>query len=204
MVDKSNIRLEIAKIESQLESSQIKINELLKEQEILYARKELLEEQLNHEEEEVLHLLKDWSRADFEWSKEVDLLRKTVFKIDEFRPLQLNCINVTLSNVDCILIMPTGGGKSLCFQLPALVSNGFTLVVSPLVSLMEDQLMALKAYNIKASLLNASSSREHVNTTHKEMITENSGLKILYVSPEKIAKSKRFLAKLEKAYEGMG
>lgn len=98
--------------------------------------------------------------------------------------------------------MPTGGGKSLTFQLPALVSEGFTLVVSPLVSLMEDQLFSLKEYNIDACLLNASSSKDHVNNVHSKMITKGSGLKILYVTPEKIAKSKRFMAKLEKADTG--
>ena len=98
--------------------------------------------------------------------------------------------------------MPTGGGKSLTFQLPALISPGFTLVISPLVSLMEDQLMSLQEYNIEASLLNAGSSREHVNNVHSNMIKKDSGLKILYVTPEKIAKSKRFMAKLEKSYTG--
>ena len=98
--------------------------------------------------------------------------------------------------------MPTGGGKSLTFQLPALLSSGFTLVISPLVSLMEDQLMSLKDYDIDACLLNAASSRDHVNTVHNRMITKGSGLKMLYVTPEKIAKSKRFMAKLEKAYTG--
>lgn len=104
--------------------------------------------------------------------------------------------------VDCILIMPTGGGKSLTFQLPALLSPGFTLVISPLISLMEDQLMSLQEYNIDACLLNAASSRDHVNTVHNRMITKGSGLEMLYVTPEKVAKSKRFMAKLEKAYTG--
>ena len=98
--------------------------------------------------------------------------------------------------------MPTGGGKSLTFQLPALVSPGFTLVISPLVSLMEDQLMSLQEYKINACLLNAGSTRAHVNNVHNNMINKDSGLKILYVTPEKIAKSKRFMNKLEKAYAG--
>ena len=203
MADKTNIRLEIQKINRELESTQLKIEELLKEQEKLCSRKDILEKQLVQEEDQLSQPTIDWSCATFKWSEEVELYKKSVFNIDEFRPLQLDCINVTMSNVDCILIMPTGGGKSLCFQLPAILSKGFTLVVSPLVSLMEDQLMALKEYDINACLLNASSSREHVNEVHKEMVTGSSGLKILYVTPEKIAKSKRFMAKLEKAYAGM-
>lgn len=99
--------------------------------------------------------------------------------------------------------MPTGGGKSLTFQLPALVSTGFTLVVSPLVSLMEDQIIFLKKYNIKAALLNASCTKGELDRVQSQMLDKNYGLKILYVTPEKISKSKRFLAKLEKAFESM-
>jgi ATP-dependent DNA helicase Q1 len=62
--------------------------------------------------------------SDFPWSKKVKELLNSVFKLDEFRPLQLETINAALSNEDVLLIMPTGGGKSLCYQLPALVKNG--------------------------------------------------------------------------------
>jgi len=61
---------------------------------------------------------------DFSWSSKVNEVRTHIFKINSFRHLQLETINVTLSNHDCILIMPTGGGKSLCYQLPALISDG--------------------------------------------------------------------------------
>ena len=97
--------------------------------------------------------------------------------------------------------MPTGGGTSLCFQLPALVDEGITLVVSPLVSLMEDQLWILKSLNIKSETLNASSDKEHVKYIHNEMTNTSSELKLLYVTPEKLAKSKMFMNKLEKMYE---
>lgn len=62
--------------------------------------------------------------TDFSWSKELEGIQKTVFKIDKLRAHQLPTMNATMSGVDAILIMPTGGGKSLCFQLPALVSKG--------------------------------------------------------------------------------
>ena len=61
---------------------------------------------------------------DFPWSSQVEQVRTEIFKIDSFRQWQLETINVTLSGHDCILIMPTGGGKSLCYQLPALISDG--------------------------------------------------------------------------------
>ena len=74
-------------------------------------------------------------------------------------------------------------------------------VISPLVSLMEDQLMALQELNINATILNASSSKDHVKDTLNQMTLSNTKLKLIYVTPEKIAKRKRFMAKLEKAYK---
>lgn len=74
-------------------------------------------------------------------------------------------------------------------------------VISPLVSLMEDQLMALQELNINATQLNASSSKDHVKDTLNQMTLSNTKIKLIYVTPEKIAKSKRFMAKLEKAYK---
>ena len=69
---------------------------------------------------------------DFKWSQKLNELKKSVFSIDTFRPLQLQTMNATLSGKDCILIMPTGGGKSLCFQLPALISQGNVFLLSVL------------------------------------------------------------------------
>ena len=91
-------------------------------------------------------LRNDWESGTFQWSQRaVDMLR-SVFNLHSFRPLQLSCINASMSGNDVILIMPTGGGKSLCYQLPAVLSQGFTLVITPLISLMEDQILAAKKY----------------------------------------------------------
>jgi ATP-dependent DNA helicase Q1 len=111
-----------------------------------------------------------------------------------------------MSGTDCICIMPTGGGKSLCFQLPAICTShlghsSITLVVSPLVSLVEDQLWQLARLNIHAETLNASSSKDQVKRVHDQMLDKHASLRILYVTPEKLAKSKMFMNKLQRMYE---
>ena len=113
-------------------------------------------------------------------------------------------MNAYMSGQDVMLVMPTGGGKSLTYQLPAVVSpKGFTLVVSPLVSLVEDQVMALQALPgpVQVAALNASTPRETTNAVHKQMTSPDCDLDLIYVTPEKLAKSKMFMNKLQKAYE---
>ena len=108
--------------------------------------------------------------AAFEWSQRMDSILHDTFKLQRYRPNQIEAMNAFLSGHNVMLTMPTGGGKSLCYQLPALAhhkQNSFTLVVSPLVSLIEDQVMALEKLNINATTLNASCSREKVNNVHK-------------------------------------
>jgi ATP-dependent DNA helicase RecQ len=109
---------------------------------------------------------------------------KSVFGYDEFRPQQWDIIKSVLENKDALVLMPTGGGKSLCFQVPALMKEGVTLVVSPLIALMKDQVEGLKANGVKADYFNSSQSEEE-----QQCVTESlrSGeTKLLYVSPEKL------------------
>ncbi|KAM9310632.1 ATP-dependent DNA helicase Q1 isoform 3-T3 [Pholidichthys leucotaenia] len=103
--------------------------------------------------------MQKYDGTDFLWSREVEQHLKDSFRLFKFRPLQLRAINLTMSGSDLFLVMPTGRGKSLCYQLPAVCSKGFTLVVTPLVSLMEDQIMYLKSIEVSAVMLNASSSK---------------------------------------------
>ena len=85
---------------------------------------------------------------------------REVFGFDDYRPLQQEIVESVLSGRDTVVVMPTGGGKSLCFQLPALVFEGLTVVVSPLISLMHDQVLHLDSYGARAVLLNSSLDRE--------------------------------------------
>lgn len=110
-----------------------------------------------------------------------------------------------MSKIDVILLAPTGGGKSLCFQLPAVCEPGITLVVSPLISLMEDQIYALKKKGVAAELLSNNTDNEAISRVHKLLADPgySSQLKLLYVTPERMAKSKRFMAALQKCYQNM-
>lgn len=114
----------------------------------------------------------------------LDLL-KQYFGYDRFRPLQEEIISNVLAKNDSLVIMPTGGGKSLCYQLPALQLHGLTLVVSPLIALMKDQVDGLKAIGIRAEFLNSSLTFAEMERVRGAALQGE--LKILYVSPERLA-----------------
>jgi len=105
-----------------------------------------------------------------------------VFGHSEFRLTQEQVISGYLEGHDVLSIMPTGGGKSLCFQIPALLSDGLTVVISPLISLMNDQIRNLKESGIKARTLNSTLGSEEYNKVQQEI--QNKELKLLYISPE--------------------
>ena len=118
---------------------------------------------------------------------------KKYFGFDHFRPMQEEVINSLMQNKDALLLMPTGGGKSLCFQLPALMKEGTAIVVSPLIALMKDQVGALKTNGIEAAFLNSS-----LSSIESEVVKEKSRsgkLKLLYMAPETIMRLKDSLMK---------
>ncbi|MEH1805864.1 DNA helicase RecQ [Nostoc sp.] len=123
------------------------------------------------------------------------------FGYDQFRPGQRQIIEDALQNRDLMVVMPTGGGKSLCFQLPALLKNGLTVVVSPLIALMQDQVEALRNNNINATFLNSSLNAYKVRSREEAILSGK--VKLLYVAPERLL-SERFLPFLDLVKEKIG
>jgi len=113
--------------------------------------------------------------------KTAEILRN-IFGYDSFRPLQEEVINCLLQGKDTLAIMPTGGGKSLCYQIPALIFEGVTLVISPLISLMKDQVEQLESLGIQVGCLNSSLSKRDYQNTIENLLTQQ--LKIMFMAPE--------------------
>ncbi|HEY9893647.1 MAG TPA: DNA helicase RecQ [Candidatus Sericytochromatia bacterium] len=126
---------------------------------------------------------------------------KDFFGYDTFRPGQQQIVEEALQNRDLLIIMPTGGGKSLCFQLPALLKPGLTVVVSPLIALMQDQVDALQDNGIGATFLNSTLRLDDVRS--RELAILNGKIKLLYVAPERLL-GERFLPFLEKVRSQIG
>lgn len=199
-LEQDSLEKDLEQVNVKLDHVAAQIHSLLNEQSALTAKKQTLESQLKFISEQQVNN-HDWSSKNFEWSEVMNGTCRNVFGINSYRPLQLEAINVTLQGMDCLLVLPTGAGKSLCYQLPAVISNGLTLVISPLVSLMQDQVMRLTELGVNAEMLNADSSKDTVTNVMAAMVKPGSKLRLLYVTPEKLAKSKRFMNKLEKSYE---
>ncbi|MCE0493718.1 ATP-dependent DNA helicase RecQ [Vibrio salinus] len=119
-----------------------------------------------------------------EINSDSESILRSVFGYQTFRVGQKEVIDAVLAGRDCVVIMPTGGGKSLCYQVPALVCSGLTLVISPLISLMKDQVDQLKANGVAAECIHSSMVRDDLMDVYQRV---NSGrLKLLYVSPERV------------------
>ncbi|MDY6804605.1 MAG: DNA helicase RecQ [Cyanobacteriota bacterium] len=126
---------------------------------------------------------------------------KDYFGYESFRPGQKEIIQKALEGQDMLIIMPTGGGKSLCFQMPALLKAGLTVVVSPLISLMQDQVRSLQNNGIGATFLNSTLSRKESHAREADIL--NGKIKLLYVAPERLL-SGTFLPFLELINSSLG
>ncbi|MBK9353169.1 MAG: DEAD/DEAH box helicase [Bacteroidetes bacterium] len=125
---------------------------------------------------------------------------KTYWGYDTFRTPQLEIINSVVEGKDVLAILPTGGGKSVCFQVPALLLDGLCLVITPLIALMKDQVYQLKERNIRAGAVFTGMSYHETETT---LDNAQFGLyKFLYVSPERL-KSEKFIERLKNMKIGL-
>ena len=152
-------------------------------------------------------------RKDYHFSEKMFQTLKNAFGIHNFRPNQLPAINAAMLGKDCFVLMPTGGGKSLCYQLTAAISSGVTIVISPLVSLIHDQLTKLKDLGIPSNHLSGGYGVEtNSNWSRIQEIYDNmsgdddrngrgKSIKLLYVTPEKIKCSESLADKFKQLYE---
>lgn len=144
----------------------------------------------------------DFTQRNFDWTESLLREAQRVFGIKEFRLCQEDVCNAAMSSRDAIVVMPTGAGKSLCYQLPAIMGEKLTLVVSPLVALINDQVINLREKNVPCACLMGSNERAATEAVFKSIKEPSKDRpRLLYVTPERISKSKRLLSALDHAYK---
>src|SRR6266702_3070309 len=136
-----------------------------------------------------------------QYLQDIEQRLKQYFGHDAFRPGQQEIIEQTLCGRDAFVLMPTGGGKSLTYQLPALLLPGLTIVISPLISLMHDQVDRLLANGVAATFINT--SLDYTERSHRERAAANGKLNLLYVAPERLM-GENFLSLLDQVQEHAG
>ncbi|TRM62263.1 P-loop containing nucleoside triphosphate hydrolase protein [Schizophyllum amplum] len=152
----------------------------------------------------------DYNSDDFPWMNALRAKMREVFGIKEFRLAQKKAVNASMDGRDIVLVMPTGGGKSLTYQLPALMTPGCTLVISPLVSLISDQILHLEEAGVRAVKITAATGKAQAREitqqltamANRDLPEGTHEIKLCYVTPERIAKSKTFLSLLQKLAKG--
>ncbi|XP_041853170.1 Bloom syndrome protein homolog isoform X2 [Melanotaenia boesemani] len=137
----------------------------------------------------------------FPHSQEMMKIFHKRFGLHQFRFNQLEAINATLLGEDSFVLMPTGGGKSLCYQLPACISPGVTVVISPLKSLIVDQIQKLTTLDIPSTSLSGDKSDSEAGRIYMQLSRKDPIIKLLYVTPEKVSASNRLISALQNLYE---
>ncbi|KAK4261552.1 hypothetical protein QN277_004532 [Acacia crassicarpa] len=205
-MEPNDLLQELLNVEVEIQDVEDQIRALIERQEQLHERKselkailEACEESGNQVNDGAPSAVENWS-GPFEWDSRADDVRLNIFGISAYRANQREIINAIMSGRDVLVIMAAGSGKSLCYQLPAVLRDGIALVVSPLLSLIQDQVMGLTALGIPAYMLTSTTNKEDEKFIYKALDKGEGDLKVLYVTPEKISKSKRFMSKLEKCH----
>ena len=120
---------------------------------------------------------------------------KDIFGHDKFRSFQEEVVDCIINKEDVLTILPTGGGKSLCYQFPTLLMGGTTVVISPLIALMQDQIKALNDLDINAQMISSATSNDENSFTLQKLL--NGELKFIYVAPERFS-SNDFVSVLQR------
>jgi hypothetical protein len=144
----------------------------------------------------------EYEAEDFPWSEELRNANVTVFGAGALRPLQLRAANAAIARKDVLVVMPTGAGKSRCFQLPALFSSGLTVVVAPLLSLIFDQVDSLSKRHVRALYLCSTQTAAETAAVNAELRRSPPSCKLLYVTPERLQQSVHLQNALRRLHEG--
>ncbi|WVQ74143.1 hypothetical protein IAR50_003735 [Cryptococcus sp. DSM 104548] len=203
------IKIALAKLDTEIEEVVAQLKPLQALHTSLTAKRRALEQQLaGSSKTSPSHAVVsstgsiDYQSSSFPFANAIQQTLKNIFGLSSFRLCQQGVINAAVDDRDIVCVMPTGGGKSLTYQLPAVMGRGSTVVVSPLLALIWDQVRGLKEIGIECAMLTGGTSTEEQNEIYQRMKDGpqqgEKEIRLVYVTPEKIAKSKRFIALLDK------
>lgn len=137
-----------------------------------------------------------WQSEDYPWSPSIYDVLLNSFGYHQWRENQKEIINATMSDKDVFVTMPTGGGKSLCYQIPAACTDGLSIVISPLISLIEDQVMIAKNVDLPVNYMSGKQAKEEFMEVWRDISSPNPRTRLLFVTPEKLAASTSFMDRL--------